>query len=252
MEDNSLVKDCQFDESRFVVVIASKPKAATASESSTSKSESEKESTSKSEATAKSENVPVAQETAASESTASASDQNVAVDIAAAESTIVLGEDYERMVTQIMEMGYDRSSVERALRASFNNPDRAVEYLLSGIPADINEDAPPAGQPSQQSSSSTEAAAAGAGSDSSNPLEFLRNQPQFQQMRQVVQSNPTLLNTLIQQIGRNNPRLLQLITQNQEAFIQMLNEPSEAAPGAAPMAQSGESPAGAAAEIGRA
>ncbi|XP_072715901.1 UV excision repair protein RAD23 homolog B isoform X2 [Ciconia boyciana] len=143
-----------------------------------------------------------------------------------------LGQSYENMVTEIMSMGYEREHVIAALRASFNNPDRAVEYLLMGIPGDNQAAAEPPQAGSTGASESSAAAAAAVATVSTStsslgghPLEFLRNQPQFQQMRQIIQQNPSLLPALLQQIGRENPQLLQQISQHQEHFIHMLNEP---------------------------
>uniref|UniRef100_A0A3B4GF92 UV excision repair protein RAD23 n=1 Tax=Pundamilia nyererei TaxID=303518 RepID=A0A3B4GF92_9CICH len=146
----------------------------------------------------------------------------------------VTGAEYEAMLTEIMSMGYERERVVAALRASFNNPHRAVEYLLTGIPSSpVQESNPPAQAPT---SGTTEAPSVpeedktltGAHSFCAlgeNPLAFLRTQPQFLHMRQAIQQNPALLPALLQQLGRENPQLLQQISQHQELFIQMLNEP---------------------------
>lgn len=51
-----------------------------------------------------------------------------------AASNLVAGSTLETTVQEIVDMGggsWDRDTVVRALRAAFNNPERAVEYLYS-------------------------------------------------------------------------------------------------------------------------
>nr|XP_032809573.1 UV excision repair protein RAD23 homolog B-like [Petromyzon marinus] len=159
----------------------------------------------------------------------------------AASSTLVTGQAYENMVQEMVLMGYERERVVAALRSSFNNPDRAVEYLLTGMQEGegLAADAPAESQRQAISAPSTPAASgtaasttstggtASQGSRSGNPLEYLRNQAQFRYMRRAVQQNPGLLPALLQELGVQNPQLLAEISQYQEEFIHMLNEPGE-------------------------
>jgi UV excision repair protein RAD23 len=145
------------------------------------------------------------------------------------DSALVIGEEYERSVQEMMSMGYPRSQIEAAMRASFNNPDRAVEYLLSGnIPsleeAEGGETSGDENEPRESSGPRTGGSQLPGGED---PLSFLRNQPQFAQMRTLLQQNPALLAPLLQQLAQSNPQLLQLINEHQNEFYNMLNEPLE-------------------------
>lgn len=66
--------------------------------------------------------------------------------------------------------------------------------------------------------------AGGAGAGGVGNLDFLRNNPQFQQLRQVVQQQPHMLETILQQVGAGNPQLAQLISQHPDQFLQLLSE----------------------------
>ena len=69
-------------------------------------------------------------------------------------------------------------------------------------------------------------AGAGTGPTPGN-LDFLRNNPQFQQLRQLVHQQPQMLEPILQQLGAGNPQLAQMITSNPEQFLQLLAEDDE-------------------------
>ena len=107
---------------------------------------------------------------------------------AGVDTGMVLGEDYNRMVQQLQDMGYEKTQVEAALRASYNNPDRAVEYLLTGIPSSAQEGpgqagGAPAAPVSVPSSGGAPPAPAVPATPGENPLAFLREHEMFQQIR---------------------------------------------------------------------
>lgn len=46
-------------------------------------------------------------------------------------SALALGAQREAAIANMESMGFPRAEIDRAMRAAFFNPDRAVEYLLS-------------------------------------------------------------------------------------------------------------------------
>jgi len=166
----------------------------------------------------------------------------------AATGGFVTGGGAEEAVANLTAMGFPEEEVRRALRAAFNNPDRAVEYLTTGIPEGTPVDAPrapaaaPAGTAGAASTStggdasSASAATAGGASD---PLAPLRNHPNLNQLKMLVQSNPSALPMVLSQIGAASPPLLAIINANREAFVKLMNEPVTEAPAAAPASTAG-------------
>ncbi|GER48544.1 Rad23 UV excision repair protein family [Striga asiatica] len=164
---------------------------------------------------------------------------------AQAASNLIAGNSLDQTVQQLIEMGggsWDREMVTRALRAAYNNPERAVDYLYSGIP-ESTEVAVPLAQPAVDSVNVTGAALAApaSGAPNSSPLnlfpqenvsggggvgslDFLRNNPQFQALRALVQGNPQILQPMLLELGKQNPSLLSLIQENQQEFLQLVNE----------------------------
>lgn len=47
------------------------------------------------------------------------------------QGTFLSGESLQGAINNIIDMGFPRDQVLRAMRASFNNADRAVEYLTT-------------------------------------------------------------------------------------------------------------------------
>lgn len=197
----------------------------------------------------------------------------------------MVGNRSEAAIQNMMEMGFDRAEIDRAMRAAHYNPDRAIDYLLNGIPESIMADQraqqqarqAPAADATETPAQPAAAAATAAATTTTTPaapapltesagevnlfeaaaqagqtvgprgatatgtarstsntgatgqagqmdMEFLRHNPHFQQLRQLVQQQPAMLEPILQSVAEGNPQLVAMIGNNQEQFLQLLSE----------------------------
>ncbi|KAK7336031.1 hypothetical protein VNO80_28237 [Phaseolus coccineus] len=251
LKDETTLADNKVSEDGFLVVMLSKSKTLGSAGPSSSQLASNPP------ATASTPNSPSLVQTRSTNNNAPARDvttTDVTTDTyGQAASNLVAGSNLEQTIQHIMDMGggsWDRDTVSRALRAAYNNPERAVDYLYSGIPEAAEIAVPAAPYPDSQTTE-TGGVTAGAvpGVPNSSPLnmfpqeaisgvgagigslDFLRNNPQFQVLRSMVQSNPQILQPVLQELGKQNPGLLRVIQEHHAEFLQLINEPIEGSEG---------------------
>lgn len=159
---------------------------------------------------------------------------------------LVIGSQFDDTINMICEMGFPKDEAIRALRAAFNNPERAIEYLMNGIPESVllgmqqqqQQQQQPQGGMQQQPQQNFQMP--GGNNDQNNqnnnvttgqesPLAFLAKDKNFQIMKLAIQNNPQYLNTCIQQLAQTNPMLLQLINANKDEFLKLIQEPVDQA-----------------------
>ncbi|VVB11561.1 unnamed protein product [Arabis nemorensis] len=250
LKDETTLVENKVTEEGFLVVMLSKSKTAgSAGQSSAQPTSATTSTTSSTKHAAPS----TAQTTAVPASPIPAQEQPAAQTdtYGQAASTLVSGSSLEQIVQQLMDMGggsWDKETVTRALRAAYNNPERAVDYLYSGIPETAEVAVPvPGAQMAGSGAAPVPAVSRGpnsspldlfpqetvaaAGTGDPGTLEFLRNNDQFQQLRTMVHSNPQILQPMLQELGKQNPQLLRLIQENQAEFLQLVNEPYEGSDG---------------------
>ncbi|XP_061987115.1 ubiquitin receptor RAD23d-like [Populus nigra] len=264
LKDNTTLDENKIVENSFVVIMLSKTKSSSGDGSTAPTAPTTKAPTTSTPASTTAPQAP----TLTSAPPASAPAPALVSSVAAASdyvygqaaSSLVAGSNLEVAVQQILDMGggtWDRDTVVHALRAAYNNPERAIEYLYSGIPEQA--EAPPVAQipiggqapAAQPQQHPTQTAAVPSGGPNANPLDlfpqglpnvgsgaggagtldFLRNSQQFQALRAMVQANPQILQPMLQELGKQNPHLMRLIQEHQDDFLRLINEPVESGEG---------------------
>lgn len=222
MEDDDPLSQYNLDDKKFVVVMNKKPAAAPAA--------AEPAAAPAATSSAKSESAPAASAAA----TEKPKEEEKPKEDKKPEPEPPQ-DDIQIKIQRITEMGYSEEEARIALEICDNNPDRAVEYLLSEI---ATSSMPPSAGGGGGGGSALGGSGGLAGSQESR-LAFLREHPTFLEMKRLLQEDPSLLPQLLQKIQSSNPDLMRIISENQVEFLALINEGAD---GVGPDGRSGGVP----------
>ncbi|KAI9455448.1 hypothetical protein BJY52DRAFT_1151682 [Lactarius psammicola] len=268
LSDDKTIESCNIKEKDFLVLMVSKPKPTPAASTSTSTA-APVSAPPPADPAAPVPPAPAAVPISETQAPVSSSPSDPASSVEPAQgsafgASFLSGEALQTTINNMVEMGYPRDQVMRALRASYNNPDRAVEYLLTGIPSHLEAEHsapaasrappnlplnPPAPSPAvapvaappqpsapqnlfqlaqQQQQQPPSVPPSVGGAESPQGMAALRDNPRFNAIRGLVAQNPALLQPMIQQLAASDPQLAQALASNPEALLNLLASNPEA------------------------
>jgi len=122
-------------------------------------------------------------------------------------------QDFTQQINSLVDMGYEREKVEKALNASKGNIDLAIEYLSSGnIP-----DSAPNNQQNQQSQQNPPSS-----TQTRLPMELRRN---ASLMKIICRNDPERIFNILNNLKMKNPALLNKIKEHETEFKNLLVSP---------------------------
>jgi len=125
-------------------------------------------------------------------------------------SALVPPAQVDDAVRNLTGMGFPESEVRAALAAAFNNPDRAVEYLINGIPENARQmQRPP--QPQMPPTGAMPASGATGATGAAPPSSVPSGANAVSNILQTLLQNPNLLNMVLQEINSFRPQEYQAI-----------------------------------------
>ena len=125
---------------------------------------------------------------------------------------------YTSQLNSLIEMGYDKTKAEAAIKAAQGQIDLAVDYIMNGIPENIKNNSNPLFGAQEQGEGQGQSE--GEEDEETDPLKKAASI-----FKIVCQNNPVQLNNLLQSVAQSDPDLFSLIQERQEEFKNLLEQP---------------------------
>ena len=122
-------------------------------------------------------------------------------------------EKYIQQLNSLVDMGFEKSQSEAAIKAARGQIDLAIEYLYNGIPERIKNNILEQEQGQQE----------GEVGEENNEDDPVKNVASIAKI--IGQRNPSALTQLLQSIQQNDPDLMNLIKEREEEFKTLLEQP---------------------------